>query len=343
MTTLFKNDRYWTISLEGSTIIKKWGKINGKETSTYYRVEHGKNIGKSNETTPEQQANVIMNYCIKKQKDAGYRETNDTNDFSLPKPMLATVWNGVTQLKHVYVQPKLDGVRLLVGRFKGDIIMQSRTGKIMYFDHIKKICEFLEEGQFLDGEIFDPNMTFEEITGIFRGPSENHHKISYHCFDCFHLTQPQQTFEERIQILESFKVNSNLHIVPTYYIDLNELDNMHKHLSNNYEGTMIRDPHGIYEFDKRSKSLMKFKDFITKEYTITGWKIANDNTIIWICKTESGKHFNVRPTGTKENRQKMLDDANNCIGKCLTVKFQETTSKHNVPRFPVGLAIRNYE
>jgi DNA ligase-1 len=343
MITLFKKNRYWTILLEGSKITKKWGRINGKESSTSYFVERGKNIGKSNETTPEQQANIMMNFCVKKQKDAGYSEKNDVVEYSLPRPMLATTWNGITDLKHAFIQPKLDGVRLLVGRFKGNIIMQSRTGKIMEFEHIRQNCEFLEEGQFLDGEMFDPNLSFEEITGIFRGPSENHSKLNYHCFDFFDLSKPDLTFNKRIELLDKFKVHQNFIMVSTSYIDIKDVDKIHKSLSENYEGTIIRDPNGIYEFDKRSKTLMKFKDFFTKEYIITAWTVGKDNTIIWICKTESGKDFNVRPTGTTEYRKKLLTDAKSHIGKFLTVKYQETTTKHKVPRFPVGLSIRDYE
>jgi len=344
MTTLYKNDRYWTILIESSKITKKWGKINGKESSTIQIIDYGKNIGKSNQTTPEQQANIIVNSCVKKYKDAGYYENLDENNRTvLPLPMLATNWNDETNLDYVYIQPKLDGVRLLVGRYNDELIMYSRTGKLMQFDNIKKICEFLKEGQFLDGEVYQSNMSFEDITGVFRGPSKNHSKIEYHCFDFFDVSKPQQPFKERLETLESFRLHEDLIIVVTSYIHTSDLAKQHKFISEQYEGTMIRDPNGLYHFDKRSKNLMKLKDFCTKEYIISGWETAKDNTVIWKCETDTGKIFKVRPKGTTEYRRKLLYDVNHIIGKFLTVKFQETTNKHQVPRFPVGLAIRDYE
>jgi DNA ligase-1 len=68
--------------------------------------------------------------------------------------------------------------------------------------------------------------------------------------------------------------------------------------------------------------------------------------IIYVCKTPDGKTFNVRPEGTIEDRKQLW--YNYCTGefdpkgKELTVRYQNL-SKYNVPRFPVGRAIRDYE
>lgn len=46
--------------------------------------------------------------------------------------------------------------------------------------------------------------------------------------------------------------------------------------------------------------------------------------------------------GTIESRKKMLDNVDSYHGKMLTVKYQEI-SADGAPRFPVGIAFRDYE
>ena len=50
----------------------------------------------------------------------------------------------------------------------------------------------------------------------------------------------------------------------------------------------------------------------------------------------------MRPQGNYDERKKQYKEGKKYIGKMLTVKYQELTNDH-VPRFPVGLAIRDYE
>ena len=66
--------------------------------------------------------------------------------------------------------------------------------------------------------------------------------------------------------------------------------------------------------------------------------------MIWACITPEGGTFACRPCGTREERQELFLKGANYIGKMLTVRYQElTSSEQKVPRFPVGIAIRDYE
>ena len=106
---------------------------------------------------------------------------------------------------------------------------------------------------------------------------------------------------------------------------------------------MIRDKDGIYELNKRSKYLQKFKEFIEEEFKIVGFHEGTGDekgAIIWDCVTKDKKTFAVRPKGTFESRKKLYEDGGKYIGKSLTVIFQEYSSD-GVPRFPVGKAIRD--
>jgi DNA ligase-1 len=50
----------------------------------------------------------------------------------------------------------------------------------------------------------------------------------------------------------------------------------------------------------------------------------------------------VRPRGTHEDRADLFKDGDSYIGKKLTVRYQELT-EDGIPRFPVGIAFRDYE
>ena len=58
--------------------------------------------------------------------------------------------------------------------------------------------------------------------------------------------------------------------------------------------------------------------------------------------TKAGKEFSCRPRGTHESRAELFKHGKEYVGKMLTVRFQELTAD-GIPRFPVGIAIRDYE
>jgi len=67
----------WQISVEMdghyATIVKQAGQLGGKLTEHKERITEGKNIGKSNETHPQQQALSQAQSDWNKKRDEGYR------------------------------------------------------------------------------------------------------------------------------------------------------------------------------------------------------------------------------------------------------------------------------
>ena len=59
----------------------------------------------------------------------------------------------------------------------------------------------------------------------------------------------------------------------------------------------------------------------------------NENLVVWICEIESGARFNIRPKGTREERQELYKRGSEFIGSLLQVKYFELT-ENQVPRFP---------
>tara|TARA_Y100001958_G_C21194369_1_gene522007 strand:- start:1314 stop:1532 length:219 start_codon:yes stop_codon:yes gene_type:complete len=56
----------------------------------------------------------------------------------------------------------------------------------------------------------------------------------------------------------------------------------------------------------------------------------------------AGGRFNVRPKGTLVTRKEYWENRSKYMDQMLTVKHQGV-SVEGIPRFPVGLAVRNYE
>jgi len=290
-----------------------------------------------NEKFSESRTNVKTGY-EKALKRAQTMWNNEHTKCNQVLPMLANKWED--RKKYIsepfYVQPKLDGVRLLVSKDGGI----SRTGKIVPGTEI--LGKGLKEGQYVDGEAFDPNLSFEELTSTFKTDPL---KLKFHVFDFFDLKKLDMTFQERWEKVKSLK-NPHYEYVETTLVMLRDhVPMMHKkHVEEGHEGTMIRDRDSVYEVGQRSNYLLKYKDFQTEEYPIVDVKEGTgreEGTAIWVCKVGE-QHFSVRPEGTLEVRRKFLEEKDRYIGKQLTVRFQNLTAL-GIPRFPVGVVVRDYE
>ena len=244
-------------------------------------------------------------------------------------PMLANKWED--RQKYIsepfYVQPKLDGVRLIVSN-KGCF---SRTGKPV--EGVEHLARGLKDGEYLDGECYAPNKTFEEITSMFK---MNPKDLEFHVFDYFDVNRPELPFEERKDRInvDTFMVNKKSEVQGYHDLFVNQ----------GHEGIMIRDASSTYEIGKRSNYLLKYKAFQTDEYEIVDVKEGTGRekgTAIWVCKV-GDQHFSVRPEGTLEVRKRFLMEKDKYIGKQLTVRYQNLTAL-GIPRFPVGVVIRDYE
>lgn len=245
-------------------------------------------------------------------------------------PMLANKWeerqNYITE--PFYVQPKLDGVRLLVSK-EGCF---SRTGKAV--KGLEHLASNLKDGEWLDGECYTQGKTFEEITSIFK---MNPQDLEFHVFDYFDTNSPDLPFAERQKrtTVETILVKKKSQVKKYHDTFVDQ----------GHEGIMIREAISTYEIGKRSNYLLKYKEFQTEEYEIVGAKTGHGrdaDAVVWVCKTESGNEFTVRPEGTIKQREEYYANRDKYMGKLLTVRFQNLTAL-GVPRFPVGVVIRDYE
>ena len=354
--------KIWNISVvynqENNTakIIRNYGQLDGKQTQSIQEITQGKNIGTVNETSVYTQAcNEAKSYWTK-QKESGYVEDKNSLQEDIQMlPMLAHDYKkrqNSININDAFVQPKIDGVRLMV---TCDTKI-SRTGKLVQnMDHLdaelEKCFKIINKKIVFDGELFTFELPFEDISGCARQTKNVDRnkitKLKYYIFDCYLHDTPNMPFSERNKLLQSIfqkHTFTNLVLVNTEKLT-HPVDYYHeKYVNADYEGIMIRNANGIYKFHYRSVDLQKYKTFEDKEYEIVGVKEATGNdkgTAIFVCKSKN-EVFSVRPRGSREIRSDYWNNSQDYIGKMLTVRYQNFT-ENGLPRFPVGIAIRDYE
>ena len=340
----------------GNIIISR-GLIDGKKASTIETIESGKNIGKVNETTPVGQA--IFNAESKRNKklDSGYDYTVEGsrakfND--LLKPMLAQSYEKhKNKLKYpCYTQPKLDGIRCLARRVGDVVTLYSRKGKVLdLVPHINEaLLGLLEDGDCADGELYTFGWDFQKIISAIKKTNDDTPGIQYWIYDLPNMKNRDEPFSERFswekvnKILKANPIGGPLIPVETPQCETEEQLMMYeeRYIKRGFEGSMARNRDSKYLFGYRSKDLLKVKRFLDEEYKIVGFTHGTSiekECLIFVCETPEGETFNVRPVGTHEERKVMYKNGASYVGKLLTVKYQEL-SNDNVPRFPVGLHIR---
>jgi ATP-dependent DNA ligase len=363
--------RNWNIKVinysEYSDIIILQGYIRQVETSI--RIYKGKNIGKKNETTHFEQGISQATSKWKKKIEEGYTKTCEiilenkdkciepviTISKDIKYPMLALEYiKNKSKIKFpVFMQPKLDGYRMIFD--PKSQTMTSRTGK-QSFNIIKKsdlyneLCKLPNE-YIYDGELYIHNREFERL-GVLRKKLsskitekdlQNIYQIEYHIYD---IIDEKLSFLERNKIIQNiFNKNRFIKIKNVDTVIVNDFDTLNEYHVNvvnelNYEGSIIRNMDSLYKCKSRSDGLLKYKNFIDAEYPIVNFTFETDTTVdadnplvVWVCQTPEHKTFNIRPKGTKEERQLLYKRGSEFIGKKLWVKFFELTD-FNIPRFP---------
>lgn len=348
----------WTVWADGSDILTEYGQIGGQMQTSCKKAE-GKNIGKANETTPEQQAEIEAQALYKFKLDRKYSETIEACQEALFLPMLAPCKDFADTKKYVNypcnAQPKLDGVRCLVF-WEGDSVkLISRSGKAWDLPHIsEQLALVLKKETVLDGELYIHGETFQSITKRLKSKIAGEKEtISFHVYDvpvCDGLDLAWGLRYEHLIDFQDDLVNeeyktSKITVVETAL--LGDEDEVYmqqaEFLSQGYEGLMLRMMDGMYEWGYRSKSLLKVKQFDDHEFKIVGFsdgKGKNEGTVKWTCELPTGGTFDCAPTGVKADREQMFKDGAAYIGKLLKVKHQGYTEE-GVPRFPVGIGFRD--
>lgn len=347
----------WKVRVEDGTMYSESGKLDGKMILSEDTIKMGKNIGKVNETTPHEQAlleaesrwtSKLKKGYVEKLTDAKEDKVDDIIEGGY-LPMLAKVYEG--EPFPFYAQFKLDGIRCPVTETSTWTRTRKPLRSVPHINHaISKIKDAPDQ---LDGELYNHDFkdNFEKITHIVgqkKDVDPEHELVEYHIYDI----PSDKPFGERLKDLKAlFKKipkNSPLKMVETFYItDEQELVTAYDEAKiRGYEGLMVRLDNEPYQY-KRSGSLLKMKDFQDTEFKIVGVEEGRGklqgHAGAFICVTDNGDQFKAKMCGEIGFLKAYWENKEDYIGLLLTVKHQGYTGKNNVPRFPVGKAIRDYE
>lgn len=344
---LDKSGKYkvWSIWTEEAMLCIEHGSENGKMQTKREDIQ-GKNIGRSNETTPEQQAELEAESRYKRQLDKGYRPSKEEL-VELPLlPMLAADYlkQGHRIKYPCYVSAKLDGVRCLAICTEDGVDLKSRGGKLYSVEHIQdQLSSVMKVGDILDGEIYIHGKYLEEIVSAVKKPNVNTKDLHFVIFDIVN----EGKYHSRRADLQTVRIppNSSLEILGhTAVFSEDEMKAAHKqYVACGYEGIMIRNSHGLYESGKRSADLQKYKLFLDEEFEIVAvGEDKNNNAVLCVFDPTSGETFTVC-YGDFEQRKHQLENWKEYVGKMLTVKYQTRYKDSKLPQFPTGVCIRDYE
>jgi DNA ligase 1 len=347
----------WQIEIEGDKFRTHEGIQNGTITIAEWTTCTSQSVGRSNQTSPEEQALKEAQSKWQKKIDSGYvQDLKNIDQEKFFEPMLAFKYedhkDSITF--PCFVQLKLDGIRCIA---KKDGLW-SRNGKLItavphIFESLRDMFEKYPEIIF-DGELYNHDLKddFDKIISCVRKTKltekelkDSRDNIQYYIYDVY--IGKIATFKERNKVLlQLIKSDLFLKLVDTYEVNsFEEADKYYdQFLFEGYEGIMYR-INKPYE-NKRSKSLLKRKEHIDEEFEILdvceGLGNRSGMAGYLTCKMEDGRTFNSNIKGGFEFYKELLINRENYISQKATIRFQNYTPDH-FPRFPRCISIRNYE
>ncbi len=316
----------WWVEQEGERYHSVAGQIDGAKITAADTVAKGKNIGRANQTTAEDQATTEIQAKYDKQlKSNGYwTDINNIDEDKFFQVMLAKSYGDYADkldwTKGVGVQIKYNGGRIVASK---DGLFSRKGERYISIPHIEEALKpfFLKfPDAILDGEGFNYALRekLNEIMSLLRktvhvSPQDlqrSKELIRFYIYDGYgfpatkdgpNVLQTDGYIKRKAAIDNAFfapcfveRYKDVIHKVPTdivYSVDeLNDLYN--KFLDDHQEGAIIRILDQPYE-NKRSKFLLKYKPVDDAEFKIVSiqdgdGKFANRISTITFQRIDGG-------------------------------------------------------
>jgi DNA ligase-1 len=370
----------WQISSVDRTVMTVHGQYGGQQQVSEDTIREGKNVGKANATTPEQQAEKEAEARWQKQKKKGYVESRA--DAEAGKVDEAVILGGIEPMlsinkshptdpileKYLHYpcleQPKLDGVCCIAMVSGGKATLWSRTRKpIGSMPHIVAELErlFPEESVIFHGELYNHEYKdrFEDLISIIRqanpDPEGLHKVVQLHVYDL--PSSGGLSYHDRyasyMNLLQFDGNNRSSVVVPVLGSLCQNRQELllayEDRLLAGYEGSMAKNLDATYEGGKRSKNLLKMKEFIEGEATIIealeGRGKDAGVASRFLCSFEGPNgaiSVEIVMACSYDKKREYWERRTELPGKTLTFKYKRLTAD-GVPYIPVGKGIRDYE
>lgn len=288
------------------------------------------------------------------------------------KPMLACECSAISQLKFpILASSKLDGIRCTI--FNG--VAYSRSLKPIpnkFVQSWAKENAWNLEG--FDGELILGNPNEEAVFNRTTSFVMSHDKVEDFSFWVFDLVtdDTSKTRQEALESIFSSKVIPRCHLLKQTLVNSpGELESFEEQqLQEGFEGTMIKDPQGLYKFGRstiKGGQLLKRKVFVDSEFEVVGYEPKYHNTneattnelgrterssskegLVALeqlgsltLKTTEGKVFSVGSGFDDAMRNQFWSEKESLIGKYAKVKYFPIGMLYGIPRLPIFLGFRD--
>jgi DNA ligase-1 len=362
MQTIIKNPTLFCRDKKGSTRI--WfmeqcdgqyrtvsGMQDGELVTSEWTVCYGKNMGRSNETTAEQQAAKEIEAKYKKQLKTGYhKDIADIDNQTYIEPSLAKQYNDYADdidfaTGEWGLQCKFNGLRCIATK-KG---LFTRKGEsFVSVPHVhENLKAFFEKhpDAVLDGELFNNELrqSLNEIVRLARKTvnvtaidlQRSAQLIKFYIYDGYGFGQ--ELGQDAPYIARKTFIDENViphhdctrHVKTDVIHSKDHLDDLYQnYVADDQEGGIIRNLKTGY-INGRSKNLLKIKPVDDDEFKIVDIQEGSGN---WAGKAKiitvqmpNGTIFNSSFKGSMEQAVECLAQAERWIGKIVTIQYNGFT------------------
>lgn len=299
-----------------------------------------------------------------------YLPKNNTTSDGFVLPMLAKVLKDDKPFaKANYIgQWKINGVRCIIGAEKGiDLFTPIRlrywsregtewTDKLYWMDSIILPCikeelldAMIEEGACLDGELYIPGQTVNNINSFVKNEKlPQHQLLQYWCYDVLidNMTATNRSDFRRnninricydfTDVIQHLNNKSQFVLLPDVVV--NSIDTAtrfrDKFINLGFEGLIIRDADAEYQFGKRNSAMFKYKRVDDGKFKIVD--IVPEGVRTNLCKLVlqndiNDAQFECTLNASHDYQEMVLKDKDNYIGKYAVIEFRERSGVTNVP------------
>lgn len=282
-------------------------------------------------------------------------------------PMLAKTYTGNIWKKTSCMlgQWKINGLRCFITAYKGDTIFnpvrlkfQSREGIVWntltaledyLFDSLSAdiIQNMLDDNWALDGEIYLPGYSVNEINHFVKDPNDIHNKLLQ--FWCYDIAIPEMVQHKRDKIrldIKPFTIfdskdkhlnnKKQLVILPTYHIcnDTDAYAWRDKFIDLGFEGLILRNPDVDYQYGRRRVGYMeKFKTKTDGKFEIIDIQPERKRNLpIITCRNDiNDSTFETRFSMPHDKQEYILNHKEDYIGKFVFISYGERSGVEKVP------------
>lgn len=292
--------------------------------------------------------------------------TNENNGNILPmlaKSYTGKIWN---KIPNMIGQWKINGLRCFISAYRTDDIFrsvrlkfQSREGLIWHtltyledylIDAIPQgfMLNMLNDNWILDGEVYLPGHTINEINHFVKDPNCKENKLlQFWCYDI----AIQDMLQERRSDIRTHSLGNVAHfnnidehlnntkqlvILPDYnvYSDNNAVIFRDNFIRLGFEGLILRNPNVDYQYGRRRVGYMeKFKSKTDGKFLIVDIQSEQKRNLpIITCRNDINEEtFETRFSYPHAKQEEILRNKKDYIGKYVFITFGERSGITKVP------------